>query len=78
MTKIQRRVSGPAQLARADSVRRAEVANTVPFILRAWWLRDRAFTHNLNFGGGVGAKTLPMWSSHSDPLCDAANVDINL
>jgi hypothetical protein len=62
---------------RADCVCRAAVANTVPFFLRAWWLRDREQNAQLNFGQGTGF-TLPLWSLHSDPTCDAANVDAHI
>lgn len=59
---------------RSDCVRRAELADLVPFFLRAWWLRDRAGFENLEFGL-AGESTHPLWSLHSDPICDAANVD---
>jgi hypothetical protein len=60
---------------RSDAVERAKVAHTLPFILRAWWLRDRIGFEDLNFGEPVDA-TLPLWSLHSDPICDAANMDV--
>jgi hypothetical protein len=59
---------------RSDCVRRAEVAHTVPFFLRAWWLRDRVGFEDIEFGLN-GEATHPLWSLHSDPICDAANID---
>ena len=59
---------------RCDAVKRAEVADQLPFFLRAWWLRDRIETEGLGFGEG-GAATTPLWLLHSDPICDAANID---
>lgn len=60
--------------ARASAERRAELAGDVPFFLRAWWLRDRVEMDSINFGA-FPTTTLPLWSLHSDPLCDAANLD---
>ncbi|MBS1955865.1 MAG: hypothetical protein JST89_16900 [Cyanobacteria bacterium SZAS-4] len=59
---------------RSDSVRRAEYGGTVPFFLRSWWLRDRVGFEDIEFGIGSTA-THPLWSLHSDPICDAANID---
>jgi hypothetical protein len=59
-----------------SSVRiRATVAGALPFFLRAWWLRDRLENASLVFGDDDGL-TLPLWSLHSDPICDAANSDV--
>jgi hypothetical protein len=59
---------------RRDAVLRGELGHTVPFFLRSWWLRDRLEYSDLEFGDGSAA-THPLWSLHSDPICDAANID---
>jgi hypothetical protein len=59
---------------RADCVYRREIAGSLPFFMRAWWLRDRVENEDIVFGDGDG-ETMPLWSSHSDPMCDASNVD---
>lgn len=58
----------------ADAITRRDVAGHVPFFLRAWWLRDRKEYENIVFGSGATA-TMPLWCLHSDPLCDASNID---
>jgi|688.fasta_scaffold217877_2 hypothetical protein len=60
---------------RSDAVRRAEYANFVPFFLRNWWLRDRQGNENLQFGVSAES-TQPLFALHSDPVCDAANIDV--
>jgi hypothetical protein len=55
-------------------LQRGEVAHTLPFFLRAWWLRDRLGNEEMAFGGGNGS-TLPLRSAHTDPICDVANAD---
>jgi len=59
---------------RSSVTRRSEIADFVPFFLRAWWLRDRVENSLISFGAFPSA-TLPLWSLHSDPVCDAANLD---
>ncbi len=59
---------------RSDSLRRAEFGRSVPFFLRNWWLRDRVGNEDIQFGAG-GNATQPLFSLHSDPICDAANID---
>ncbi len=66
--------ASPEVSIRSDSVRRAEVAESLPFFLRNWWLRDRVGFEDVEFGSG-GNATHPLWSLHSDPICDAANID---
>jgi len=61
-------------LAGYDAVERANTANLLPFFLRAWWLRDRSDYASLNFGDCL-LTTGPLWCIHSDPLCDAGNID---
>jgi len=59
-----------------SSVRtRAQTASLVPFFLRAWWLRDRLSSSDLVFGD-YSIATLPLFSMHSDPVCDVANMDV--
>ncbi len=59
---------------RSSAKRRVEIADDVPFFLRAWWLRDRVENSLISFGA-FPSTTLPLWSLHSDPMCDAANLD---
>jgi hypothetical protein len=58
----------------ASASLRAEFANSVPFFIRAWWLRDRTANNDLDYGE-FNTGTSPLWSLHSDPICDAANMD---
>lgn len=60
---------------RSDAVRRAEIANFVPFFLRNWWLRDRQVNEGLEFGVN-SESTLPLFAVHSDPVCDASCMDM--
>lgn len=55
-----------------------ELADRVPFILRAWWLKDYDREERHQFFEDASLLTLPLWSLHSDPKCDAASVDIDL
>jgi len=59
---------------RSDSKIREDVADLVPFFLRAWWLRDRVENEDVNFGE-YSNSTLPLFALHSDPMCDASNID---
>lgn len=61
---------------RSSAKVRKEIAQTLPFFLRAWWLRDRVRKNEPMFGEG-SSYTFPGWSMHSDPICDAANTDYN-
>ncbi len=58
------------------SSRRLELADSVPFFLRAWWLRDYQENSDIVFGA-FPTGTVPLWCLHSDPQCDAANIDQN-
>jgi hypothetical protein len=53
---------------------RRETASEVPFFLRAWWLRNYAENSDIVFGS-FPSGTVPLWCLHSDPQCDAANID---
>jgi hypothetical protein len=59
---------------RSDLKIRAEIADLLPFFLRAWWLRDRIENEDINFGQ-QSTSSLPLFALYSDPMCDAANVD---
>lgn len=69
--------SQSAGTPRSDAVLRAQVADDLPFFMRAWWLRDRICCQELVFGE-QSSSTRPLWSAHSDPLCDTSNMDIYL
>ena len=52
------------------------IADEMPFILRAWWMRDFAETADLSFFPWSN-HTRPLYCLHSDPLCDAGNIEFN-
>jgi hypothetical protein len=54
---------------------RRHLAQNAPFFLRAWLMTYHEDTSEL-FGQIPGAFTFPVWSSHTDPMCDAGNSDI--
>ena len=58
------------------TVSRLLSAELVPFFLRAWWLRDYQESGDIVFGA-FPSGTVPLWCLHSDPQCDAANIDQN-
>lgn len=60
---------------RSDAIERSEVAHTLPFFLRAWWLRDRDINADVVIVYN-NVSSLPLWSSHSDPFCDATTLDV--
>ncbi len=45
----------------------------VPFFLRAWWLREYKVSDDSPTDPAW--VTLPLWSSHTDPICDAVCLD---
>jgi len=53
---------------------RQEEADELPFFLRAWWLRNFIENEGLVWTKESGV-TSPLWSLHSDPLCDVGTVD---
>lgn len=55
-------------------VHRRATAAAVPFLLRAWWLRDFEESSDIDWHES-GYVTGPIWSLHSDPLCDASAID---
>ena len=50
---------------------RLQAANRVPFMIRAWWLRDfQEYSHiNWPIDKDLAAST---WSPSTDPICDLA------
>jgi hypothetical protein len=62
------------KISLGSAIDREQLAAIVPFVLRAWVLRDREENSSLNFGDN-STQTLPLFSLYSDPLCDAANMD---
>ena len=70
-------VSAPSAQPRSCVQSRAVLAGQVPFFLRVWLLRDRVENEHLVFGEHSLA-TLPLFSMHSDPLCDSANMDVSV
>jgi hypothetical protein len=46
---------------------RTEAAELVPFLVRAWWLRDRIGYQDVNFGEHCSS-TLPLFALYSDPM----------
>lgn len=60
-----------------DISAREEEALQMPFILRAWWLRNFLENEELVFAKDLGV-TSPLWSLYSDPLCDVGSVDQHL
>ena len=53
---------------------REKVANALPFVLRAWWLRNFKDYEGLDWYTEMPV-TGPLWSLYSDPLCDQGNID---
>ncbi len=57
-----------------ELITREERADQLPFFLRAWWMRDYLESDGLQWTADSGV-TSPLWSLHSDPLCDVGSVD---
>ena len=53
---------------------RLETAEQVPFVLRAWWLREFKEYRDIGWCGEPSI-TGPLWSNYSDPLCDMGSLD---
>ncbi len=60
-----------------EAALREKQADEMPFILRAWWLRNFLETENLVWAPDLGV-TSPLWSLYSDPMCDVGSVDQHL
>jgi len=56
---------------------REQQADEMPFILRAWWLRNFLECEGLVWAKDLGV-TSPLWSLYSDPMCDVGSVDQHL
>ncbi|GEM_PF-2677041 len=54
--------------------RRLAAADRVPFVLRAWWLREFAEYADCQWLIDQSI-TGPLWSSYTDPLCDMGSLD---
>ena len=53
--------------------KRLEDGKRVPFLIRAWWLREFEESRDLDWYYDCVQPTL--WSTYSDPLCDVGGVD---
>jgi hypothetical protein len=62
---------------RSSLPERAKSANLVPFFMRAWWLKDFVESEAISFGEH-STRTSLMFSTHTDPMCDASNTDTNI
>lgn len=60
-----------------DSSLREKDADELPFLLRAWWLRNYLEYDGLVWSSDLGV-TSPLWSLYSDPMCDISSVDQSL
>lgn len=56
---------------------RLQTVESVPFFLRSWWLRDYQVEADMIWQQ-PNWLTLPVFSTYSDPVCDAGNVDSDL
>lgn len=56
----------------ADS--RVKTGGDVPFVLRAWWMREFQEYEDMIWPP-QSSTTAPLWSYYSDPLCDVAGLD---
>lgn len=54
--------------------RREQAAHGIPFVLRAWWLREFSEYDDLPKSTNMPV-TGALWSLHSDPLCDQGSID---
>lgn len=61
----------------SNQTRRLAQAKQVPFVLRAWWLRDFKEYEEIIFCHEQRI-TAPLWSKYSDPLCDMGSLDYGL
>ncbi len=60
-----------------SDVSRRDRADELPFIVRSSWLRDYVESEGLVWAADLGI-TSPLWSLHSDPLCDIGSTDQNI
>ena len=59
-------VSSPDEKRFTDSFR-------IPFLIRAWWLRE--FDESKEFPWYQDTVAPALWSSYSDPMCDLGAID---
>jgi hypothetical protein len=52
--------------------RRLSDGRRVPFVIRAWWLREFEEIKEVDWNNDVIGSLL--WSSYSDPICDLGGV----
>jgi hypothetical protein len=45
----------------------------VPFVIRAWWLREFEESKDLQWNDDLVGS--PLWSQYSDPMCDLGGAD---
>jgi hypothetical protein len=78
MARIMSRSSGPSEVpsgAQDDAVSAREaIADRLPFVLRAWWLRNYKEYESVEWYTDPTV-TGSLWSLYSDPLCDQGNMD---
>lgn len=60
--------------AEGTHAHRLRLADRVPFVLRAWCLRDFKEYSDLRWLRDSSI-TAPLWSPYSDPLCDMGSLD---
>ena len=53
---------------------RLSAGDRVPFLLRAWWLRDFKEYEDIEWYGDPST-TGPLWTPYTDPLCDTGGLD---
>ncbi len=58
--------------AKTFESRRLSDSLHVPFVIRAWWLREFEAIEEVEWNNDVVAPTL--WSSYSDPMCDLGGI----
>lgn len=56
------------------TLKRMDEAELLPFVLRAWWLRDFEEYSDLRWMIDNSIQA-PLWSLHSDPLSDMESAD---
>jgi hypothetical protein len=53
--------------------RRMKAAQEVPFVIRAWWLREFIGEQPMSWRDDLIATSI--WSNYSDPICDTGGVE---
>lgn len=65
---------GQPQSFEGEQSERHRRASQLPFIVRAWFLRNHEESKDIPWRDEPYT-TGPLWSLHSDPLCDLAGLD---